>query len=260
MKILLLTAVIGLIVFANSIQPAYADVGPPPIFTQGGILDTEAESTNVSMARETVTLRYGLPREVGGDAVEWYGAVTEMPVHVTASFVMRNNGSEETISVYFPSNDAAFVGAGSGMDTTVDNFTVNGRTLGTENEANISVQIRGETQPILAYQWQQTFPPGQDTTINIEYDSRSGRDYGIYYLTYILGTGRGWQGPIGDGTVTFVLPKPLTSYGLVDQPPFLEKTDLPYAVSGDSVTLALNNYEPDPDTVITLGVYDFTFV
>ncbi|MDD5040708.1 MAG: hypothetical protein PHY34_06205 [Patescibacteria group bacterium] len=236
------------------VRPASADVGPPPVFTQGGIVQTDAEATNVTMASEDVVLKYSQPQQD-----DMWGEV--MPVHVTATFIMRNTGTEaETLRVYFPSSDSAFVSGFEGGYGTVENFTVNGRVLGEGDLGHLTANIDNEEQSIRVYQWQETFLPGEDTTLAISYDAKSGKDYEVYYLTYVLGTGRGWKGPIGSGTVKFEMPETLTDYSVVEDVPLVGENVLPFTVVGNTITVPLKDYEPESDTVIVLGVYDFDLV
>ncbi|MFA5134263.1 MAG: hypothetical protein WC505_00550 [Patescibacteria group bacterium] len=236
------------------VSPASADLGPPPVFTQGGMLQTDAEATNVAMVNEEVVLKYSQPH-----SDDLFGTV--MPVHVTATFTMRNTGTEaETLQVYFPSNDSVFIGGYEGEYGTVSNFTVNGRVIGDEGLGHIAANINSEDQSILVYQWEETFLPGEDTDLVISYDAKSGKDYEVYYLTYVLGTGRGWKGPIANGTVSFELPETLTDYSVVDEAPLVAENALPYTVAGNTITVALKDYEPESDAVIVLGVYNFDLV
>lgn len=234
--------------------PAKADVGPPPIYSQGGILQTDAEATSVSMVAEDVTLKYGQPEgENSWDMV--------MPVHVTAHFTMRNTGTEdETLQVFFPSDDSAFIGGWEGDYAVISNFTVNGQSIDASELGSVGAMINGESKSINAYQWTERFPAGEDTEISISYDGASGKDYEVYYLTYVLGTGRGWKGPIGAGTITFELPDALASYSVVQEAPLQTENEFPFSVSGSAITITFENYEPDPDTTIILGVYDFDLV
>lgn len=253
-SLVIVIACLGIGLLAIWSLPAYADVGPPPVYSQGGILQTDTEATSVSMADEKVVLKYGQPEgENDWDMI--------MPVHVKATFTMRNTGAnDETLQVYFPTDDSSFISGYNGEYGIVTNFTVNGQLLSKDDIAKVGATIDGKAESISAYQWSETFPAGEDTNITISYDGASGKDYEVYYLTYVLGTGRGWKGPIGKGTVSFELPDTLTDYSVVSDVPLVSENELPFIVSGNTITITFQNYEPEPDAVVMLGVYDFDLV
>lgn len=236
--------------FANT---AYADVGPVPVYPQGGNLQADSLSTKVSMDYEKVVLTYSKPNT---DKV--------MGIHVSAIFKMMNNGNEtENISVFFPSDTGIFAQGFSSGDSQITNFKVNGKTLTKENLKDIPVTITsGIEQTIPAYQWQETFIPQKENQITIEYDSEIHDEtgYNVYYLAYILGTGRGWQGTIKKGDISFVLPEQVPAYAITSKPAQMGENKLPFKVEGNSINISFSNYEPDPNELILLGVYDFDVV
>lgn len=245
-------------VFNHSfISNVYADLGVTPIYSQGGTLLAISPSTNVSMDYEKVILTYGQPqRKYDNKGREWDATMT---VHVSAVFKMKNNGTQvEKLTVYFPSSDSTFVGGSGGDDIT--NFKVNGKSLAKESLGNIPLIIEGNEEKILAYEWQETFNPQQINEITVEYDTKSGKDFEVYYLTYVLGTGRGWQRNIKQGEINFVLPENLVSYSVLNKAPMVKENKLPFKVFGNTVTVSFSEYEPSSDDVIVLGVYEFNKV
>lgn len=248
-----------------SLKSVYADVGPVPVSSQGGNLQTGAVSTNVSMDYEKVVLTYSKPQkyEKKSDSGEVLYIDKVMSIHVSAVFKMMNNGTKaENTSVFFPSDTSIFAQGVSLGDNNITNFKVNGKELTKENLSNIPVSINETEQTLSAYQWTETFYPQEANQIEIEYDSQISEEsgYKVYYLAYILGTGRGWSGPIKNGEIKFVLPEQLPSYAVAKKPAQMRENKLPFKIEGNSINISFSDYEPDPNELILLGVYDFDTV
>lgn len=246
---------------------ARADLGLIPIDPQGGNIQAGATTTNVSMDYEKVVLTYSNPQKTekkseNGEVIDINKVIN---VHVSAIFKMMNNGTKaENIGVFFPADTTSFAEGGSPFigDNKITNFKVNGKTLKKENLGDVSVSINGQDQKVPAYQWLETFYPEKEKQVVIDYDSAVSEEsfYRVYYLAYILGTGRCWQGPIRKGEISFVLPERLTSYSVSRKPPQMKENKLPFQVQGNSINLSFSNYEPDSDEAILLSVYDFDTV
>jgi hypothetical protein len=58
--------------------------------------------------------------------------------------------------------------------------------------------------------WSVTFPAGEDVELRVTYDTHPVEWGGWAVGYYILETGAGWRGPIGEGSVTFRLPYEVT--------------------------------------------------
>jgi len=272
----LISAVASLVLFISlAFSPSIisADLGPETIYSQGGTVQSSLTKTNVSMDYEKVILTYGKPqiKKVWSDSLEEEVELDNyMPVHVSAVFKMKNNGLQpETMQVYFPSGDNVFwnytakgyEGSGDGGSNDINNFRVNGRSLGEESKNEIPIIIGEKEAKLLVYQWQETFNPQQITEITIEYDTKSGKDYEFYHLTYVLGTGRGWQGKIKQGEIIFVLPEQLYSYSVSEGRnggSVMKK--IPYKVSNNTIVFSFSDYEPDSNDLISLDVYNFEMV
>ncbi|HEX9153399.1 MAG TPA: hypothetical protein VF809_01125 [Candidatus Saccharimonadales bacterium] len=251
----LLLGTMGIIAIAQlSTEQALADIGPSPVNSQGGILQPSASSTNVSMDYEKVVLTYSNPEKISNDLGD---NGLGMRVHVKAQFKMKNSGIAETMKVYFPSDDDVFAQGNGGNYIT--NFTVNGTKLPDDlidvpaGFTTTAAQKGTDEQTIKAYQWQQTFAPGE-TVLNIEYDSQSSKAYEVYYLTYVIGTGRNWAGTIGSGEIDFVMPQSMPEYAVTGEAPMVKKNKFSYTVSGKTIKVKFSNYEPAADDVIVLGV------
>lgn len=262
-KIITFIFLASILIF-SCVNISLADVGPIGISPQGGTLQAGSQSTNVSMNYENVILTYGKPqkREIMYENADVPHVYKTMSIHVSALFKMMNNGDKtENVSVFFPSDTGVFAQGVSIGDSGITNFKVNGKELVKENLSYVSVLINGFEQKASAYQWQETFYPQKENQIIIEYDSEIREEaYNVYYLAYVLGTGRGWQGPIKKGEVTFILPQDLALYAITSKPPQMEENKLPFQVEGNSIKLSFFDYEPDSNETILLGVYDFNIV
>jgi hypothetical protein len=189
--LILLVASFGL-VYA---RPAWADAAPP-WQPPGSSIDPGGFATHVQMMSEEVLLVIDA-EEPTTDRRWGYGGGGK----VEARFVMRNQGErEESFDVLFP------LGVSSTFDIeTVKNF---GAWVDGVPAPVSEVQREDPRRKVLVpwATWPVTFPPGQDVVLRVTYDvvSVEWEPFFIYY--YILETGAGWWGPIGEGTITFRLP------------------------------------------------------
>jgi tetratricopeptide (TPR) repeat protein len=170
---------------------------------------------------------------------------------VEAYFVMRNQGeSEESFDVWFP------LGASSIYDAQeITNFSVwvDGVSVPVSNELqNDPIN----NQPVPWATWPTTFPPGQDVVLRVTYDMTSTEWEPFFTYHYILETGAGWWGPIGEGTITFRLPYEVNSSNTVlelDQPNACVNPGY-FVVSGSDVIWSFSELEPTPADNVCLTI------
>jgi hypothetical protein len=260
LKKIILINIFLFLVFTPHLTKVNADVGLPPINPHGGTIKTGALQTNVKMASENVTLTYGSPiNEYWEHSGELSGR--RMDCHVSAVFKLENTGNQdENLQVFFPASDIAFV-TGDHVpmagEEGIKNFKVNGTVLGEANfTQDMEVLIKGEKKTIPAYQWNENFLANTSRDLVIEYDTKSSKNYEVFYITYVLGTGRSWLGPIGKGEIKFVFPENLVSYSIA-VPPTIEGDGLSMTSSDNSVLFTFQNYEPKDDEIIYFEIYDF---
>jgi hypothetical protein len=187
----------------------------------------------------------------------WDLAANQMQAHVTASFLMRNQGeSEEAFDVWFP------LGAPDGYSavTTVSNF----RAWVDDEEATITEQERvGEWEAIVPWAtWPAIFPPGEDVILRVTYDVLPDgySPYGTF--PYILETGAGWLGPIGEGIIIFRLPYEVNRFNTVLNPEayggletgWMIPNPADYTVAGTDVVWHFSDLEPTSEDNISLTV------
>lgn len=234
-------------------KSVFADLGPVSVYPQGGLVQTNSQ-TAVSMEYEKVILTYSNP-QLG----KLVGEGPRLNVHVSAVFKMFNTGTaDETIPVFFPADDSVYLEGYKPEE--VKNFKVNGQLLDNAHRNKLSVMIDYEPKQLAVYQWEERFPAQTEKEITIEYDTFSQRDFYDYPLTYVLGTGASWHGPIKAGEIRFVMPVNLPEYAVLEGPRAKGNTDLSYTISGNEIIFTLENYEPEPWEAIGLGVFDFEIV
>jgi hypothetical protein len=188
--LILLVASFGL-VYA---RPAWADA-MPPWQPPGSSVVPGGFATHVQMMSEEVLLVIEAEEPLADSRSHGGGG------RVEARFVMRNQGEqEESFDVLFP------LGASSTFDA--------------ETIKNLSAWVDGVPAPVSEVQredlwrqvlvpwatWPMTFPSGQDVVLRVTYDLVPVEWESYFGYHYILETGAGWWGPIGEGTITFRLP------------------------------------------------------
>ncbi|MBL8063269.1 MAG: hypothetical protein JNK32_09640, partial [Anaerolineales bacterium] len=179
----------------------HADVAPPET-VPGSNVNPGAETTQVRMASETVTLI------VSEDPADAHGAVAR----TEAVFNMVNLGSvEEKMAVRFP---LSFFNGNS------DGFGRFPEIAGIDVKVNhASVPTRREVQPFLnnetSFQergeipwaiFDVTFPPGEDVLIEVAYTVDGFGYFPYEVFKYVLETGAGWNGTIGSADIILRLP------------------------------------------------------
>ena len=197
----LFSLLIALMWAATSVLPSFADIAPPPP-PEGFTILPGSETTQVRMMYEHVFMNIDL------DGV----------AKVDANFVMRNLGSkEESMEVRFPLYSSVKYQEG---DLKCGD---SGNELSGSPIQDLAVWVWDQPQPVKTvvetmawYQWIDglptenkavmpcwgvfavVFPPGIDVPIEVKYTSPT--------YSYILTTGAGWNGTIGQADITFRLP------------------------------------------------------
>lgn len=235
----------------GSVRTALAD-GAPPDPPPGSSVITGEPSTYVQMVSESVLMTitdYDGPSLLG----DWCENCSPLPTdlmigHVRASFNMMNRGTDsETFNVYFP--------LANSHDPTVkaiDNFTayVDGQFAKTET-VEIEKGDWGYKAPWAI--WEVTFEPGQEVKLDVEYDVHPAGYALAGTFTYILETGAGWYGPIGEGTITFRLPYDINELNTLFYSGYSPRPDY-YTFSGPDVTWRFSDLEPTEEDNVHLTV------
>jgi hypothetical protein len=198
----LFSLLLALIWVVASTLPAFADVAPPPRTQSSGIIP-DGEQTQVRMMYENVFMDIAL----------------DGTAKVDANFVMRNLGDkEEVMDVYFP----LYI-----PDSPYEGYSRCQRDLSGGPIADLAVWVWDRPAPVRTDfvakpdPWGLTtpspgnpakipcwgvfavrFPPGLDVPIEVKYTSPNNKPK----YTYVLTTGAGWNGTIGQADITFRLP------------------------------------------------------
>ena len=216
-----------------NILPVHADIAPPA--QAPGSNPQPSQPTKVQMLSEKVVLQVLQVKGKGND---------DLPLaEVTASFIMRNGGSaDESMVVRFPITNPSGWGDGFGGQPEIRNviIKVNGKPV------RISVVTTpnpiGPKEPDIKWAaFDATFPVGKDTFIEVSYalDSSGDQHYGEF--RYILETGAGWDGPIGDAQIVLDLP-----YDATDENVVLEASTPNGVIANGNVSWEFKNLEPTP--------------
>lgn len=224
--------------------PAHADAAPPWRPPGASIDPGDGSVTQVQMMYEEVLLSVDAQEPTSGRKWGDGGRGT-----VEAHFVMRNQGeSAESFDVWFP------LGASSVCDAQeIENLNVwvDGVPVPVSNELkNDPIN----NQPVSWATWPATFPPGQAVVLRVTFDMISTEWDPFFTYHYILETGAGWWGPIGEGTITFRLPYEVNSSNTVLELDQLNACVNPdyFTISGTDVIWSFSELEPTPTDNVCL--------
>ena len=204
--LILFLAVVILVL--SSSHPALADVAPPEQ-PPGSSLGPGEEVTQVQMLSEEVIIEVGDPANIDPSWPENHA----VEAVVSARFTMRNQGEqEERMTVRFPLNNVEGWGDGFGRYPQVQDFTV---SVGAQ-QLDWSVVPStnpwdADEPPLLWAAFGVTFPVDRDIVIKVSYTLLSTGYLPEARFSYILETGAGWYGSIGEGDIILRLPYRATS-------------------------------------------------
>lgn len=201
MKKYISLSIILLILISIFPRQVHADVAPPET-VPGSNVNPGAETTQVRMAAETVTLI------VSEDPADDNGAIAR----TEAVFTMINLGSvEETMAVRFPLSffNGNSDGFGGFPEIAEIDVRVNHQSVPTRREVqpflnnDASFQERGEIPWAI---FDVTFPPGEEVFIEVIYTVEGFGYFPYEVFKYVLETGAGWNGTIGSADIILHLP------------------------------------------------------
>lgn len=232
--------VVGLVLVAAlfflNAPRANADVAPDPEAAASDI--SPGQGTQVQMVSERVVLDVQMQPSVHASQTP-----TATVALVTADFTMRNLGNvDETMDVRFPKSFPTSDGfspnqIGAAIET-IETF-VNGKSV-----ANRSVNAQGVPWAV----WQVDFPAGRDINLRVQYRTVGVDYYGSVDFYYLLETGAGWRGSIGQGDIIFQFPysadvnmvEPRADYIRALYP----ATTPPFIAEGNTLRWHFENLEP----------------
>ncbi len=233
-RLILSFSMLALFLFPSAV---HADVAPP-INPPGSNPQPGTEPTQVRMVAETVLVdvQKDLDLRSLGSAM------------ITADFSMRNLGNaSESMAVRFP------IAAQNGhfeypeitdLKITVDRKKIEYRRTRFPDEADPSQMIPWAEFDI-------TFPPGQDVSIQVKYKLK-GSGYAPYTaFYYILESGAGWKDTIGSADIILRLPYEANPQNVVIGLQIGWAQTTPGGVfQGNEVRWHFDNFEPGPHEAI----------
>jgi len=216
---------------------ARADIAPP-INPPGSNLQPGGDSTQVRMVSEKVVL------EVMDDGQEQGLG----KAHVTADFIMNNQGSqEETMRVRFPIS--ANNGWGDYPEITGVVVKVNGKKVSTSTASYPEPNYSAD--PVPWVEFGVTFPPNVDVPISVAYDLQGSGYYPYTAFYYLLETGVGWKDTIGKAEIILRLPYEANSLNVVQDTQIGWAETNPGGVfNGREVSWLYEDFEPGPFAVV----------
>lgn len=240
------------------IHYVWADAAPPPQAAASDV--APGQGTQVQMISETVVL------EVRAEPLTRYDSTfTPTVALVAADFLMRNLGSvTETMDVRFPM-------AWPTKEEGVPDLVIQGIQVKVDGRQAITRQVDFDGQPWTT--WPVTFAPSRDVRMQATYRTVATEWYNAFHnsmslvdlgdvnsiadLYYILETGAGWRGPIGQGDIIFRFPYSasleMIESSHVFRPAYTSKMPA-FVVEGHDLRWHFTNLEPTSKDNVHLSV------
>jgi len=227
-----------LLIPATSVR---ADVAPPEM-PPGADIAPGDEATQVRMMAETVTL------DILEDVPQ--GSLGKAATH--AVFTMQNVGeTEEVLMVRFPLTfwDGRSDGFFNYPEIQDLQAYVNGARIRTQRVTTPNPHDSDDPEvPWAAFEV--SFPPHEDVTIEVEYTTDAFGDAGSPFAVYryVLQTGAGWQGTIGNADIIVRLPYEVNNLNiLLEDSPGFGATKPNALLAGNEVRWHYEDFEPSWD-------------
>jgi hypothetical protein len=201
------------------------------------------------MGSETVTITVEPLEPPSDETLIWMHQL--VTTHVEATFQMWNQGTEaEELEVWFSLTTGAEYGETIPYPGQAENFEAWANGEPVEVEEAPGRDLLGIRDEVPWAKWSVTFPAGEDVELRVTYDTHP-VDWGGWAVGhYILETGSGWRGPIGEGSVTFRLPYEVTPMNvqLAEIQEAYTGPERPFeiTVEGTDVTWHFTDLEPRP--------------
>lgn len=234
-KILML---LGVCIFFTY-TPVSADMAPPA--QPPGSLPEPANATKVQMVSEIVDIR------VQNTGPLYYGDSKRMAVNasVQAKFFMKNQGEgDEKMNARFPLSNYRRWGDGYSGNPEIQNLIIYVDEKEVQWTVSEGPQAAGKESPSVRWaNFSITFPVGKTVEVEMSYQMQSTGWLPLAEFGYILETGAGWYGPIGNGVINLILPYdavPAENVNLRDSSSGSE------IVSKNTLSWAFSDLEPTP--------------
>lgn len=235
-------ALVPCLILANAVL---ADVAPPDVPPGANILPG-SETTQVQMLSETVLLDV-ISNPTSGAAGQ---------ARTTAIFTMRNTGKQtETLAVRFPLT--FWNGASDGFSNYPEirdlKAYINEKSTPTRRVFEPSPYDTWEGRPIPWAAFDVVFPAGEDVQLKVVYTANAQGDFPqsnikLIAFRYVLETGAGWAGTIGQADVIVRLPYPANTQNVMLSGHTGFSSTTPGAeISGSEVRWSFRDFEPSAE-------------
>jgi len=224
-----------------------ADIAPPLQPPGANPAPLEYEKTQVEMGFETVLITVE-------EASTLYYADTPtdtVNARVVALFAMSNRSeSLETLEVLFPLNNTEGVGDWAWGNPEIQNLSISVNDQPANWVVKTTPNPRDSDEPEIKWaEFEVEFPSQEVTFIEIRYDLQSTGYFPEATFYYILETGGGWKGPIGEAHIDLILPYEASGenvlFGDHNMMPFVYKTSPDGEFEDNEVHWEYTNLEPD---------------
>ena len=240
-----------------------ADIAPPLQPPGANPAPLEYEKTNVEMGFETVLITVE-------EASTLYYAETPtdtVNARVEALFAMSNRSeTAETLQVLFPLNNLEGGGDGAWGDPEIQNLSISVNDQTIDWALKTTPNPRGSDEPEIKWaEFEVEFPSQEVTFIEIRYNLQSTGWFPEATFNYILETGGGWKGPIGEANIRLILPYEASVenvlFGDPDSEYYWQITSPGAVFEGYEVHWEYTNLEPDAEdnweaTIITPHIWE----
>lgn len=230
---------------------ALADAAPEQLYP-GSSINTPVP-TQVQMASEQVVLTLVRGQPPANDK-EFYGSDSGWLVKVQADFQMRAADKTEQMTVRFPLEDVQGYTVSPSLLARDLKAYVNGKEVPTR-------EVTSKTPDDNLIRWagfDVTFPAGKVTHLRVTYSAIPQAEGPVLGIGYILETGAGWAGKIGQADLTVKLPYPATKSTVLNDSGtyYLDpRQTLPGGkLVGNEVRWRLSNLEPTSKDNLQLAI------
>ncbi len=228
-----------------------ADVAPPAQPPGSNIAPGKA--TNVVMSAEYVELVIEARAPGSNKHLGLAGDNTQ--ARVSATFTMTNRGaSAERLAVRFPLSDPSGRSDGFFRYPEIQGFAANvdGRKLTTRVAPVAATKANPDRSGVNWATFDVIFPSRSDTVIRVSYTLSATGYTPEASFYYVLQTGAGWRGPIGQATIVARLPYAATPDNVIPS----RNGPKPSVFSGNEVHWVFHAFEPAPKDDIRFTVIE----
>jgi len=226
-----------------------ADIAPPLQPPGANPAPLEYENTFVDMGYELVKIYV----EDTSNLYYTDNSIDTVNARVTALFIMGNQSeTAETLQVLFPLNNMDGRGDDGFSYPEIQNLEIAVNEDPVSWAEKTTPNPRGSDDPEIKWaEFEVEFPSGEPTIIVIEYDLQSTGWFPEATFHYILETGGGWYGPIGEAHIDLILPYEASVenvlFGDPDSEYYWQITSPAAVFEGNEVHWEYTNLEPDAE-------------